>query len=309
MRPQARPGTVAAVRRKRTALLIVTGLLALPAAAPAATSCPDADRSFDAMTAEAGEAALVCMVNEVRAQRGLTAFTVDPRLGRAARAHSEDMAARNYFEHDSPEGETPSQRAQRAGYGTFVAENIALGYPTPGVMMKGWLESAGHCSNILSAGMIDIGVGVSPARPYATLVTGRQQGAAPPGNPEGPARSCPVDPDGRPFSAGEQPGQQDETTGGTSADFARRSIEATLRRIGIVARARVENTSALRAMRLRLRLVRGRAVRSRTFVVPEGGTVTVQLPRPRGKGRTTATLEVQTNRGWVRLRRILLPSR
>lgn len=50
----------------------------------------------------------------------------------------------------SPEGSTPAQRAQAAGYSSgFVGENIAAGYDTPEQVVDGWMKSPGHCLDIM----------------------------------------------------------------------------------------------------------------------------------------------------------------
>jgi uncharacterized protein YkwD len=52
-------------------------------------------------------------------------LTINLALSAAALAHSQDMAARNYFAHNTPEGVTPQQRIASAGY-TAQASGEAL---------------------------------------------------------------------------------------------------------------------------------------------------------------------------------------
>lgn len=88
----------------------------------------------------------------------------DDALGSAARAHSADMATRGYFAHETPEGKTPWQRIDEAGVRPWVGagENIALGYSTPSEVVDGWIDSPGHCQNLM--GNFDyLGVGVATA--------------------------------------------------------------------------------------------------------------------------------------------------
>lgn len=68
----------------------------------------------------------------------------------AARAHSADMAARNFFDHLNPDGQNPTQRAVAAGYSGSAGENIAAGYSTIDAVHKAWLESVEHRKNVLS---------------------------------------------------------------------------------------------------------------------------------------------------------------
>ena len=87
-------------------------------------------------------------------------LTYNGLLAKAAQAHSLDMFERNYFAHDTPEGVTPSQRMKKAGYkGGYTGENIARGYDTPKDVVDGWIDSPGHCVNIMRAGYKELGVG------------------------------------------------------------------------------------------------------------------------------------------------------
>lgn len=111
------------------------------------------------------DAVVVSMVNQERAKVGCAPLAVDSRLNTAARLHSEDMARRNYFSHNSPEGGTPSTRASAQGYTTGVGENIAAGYLTPEAVMSGWMTSAGHRDNILNCRYKTIGMGSADGGP------------------------------------------------------------------------------------------------------------------------------------------------
>jgi uncharacterized protein YkwD len=71
------------------------------------------------------------------------------QLASAALAHSQDMAIRQFFDHNNPSGESPFDRTAKAGYGRFTGENIAAGYSSLDDVMNGWLSSAGHCANIM----------------------------------------------------------------------------------------------------------------------------------------------------------------
>ncbi len=83
-----------------------------------------------------------------------------PALRHAARGHSHDMAARNYFDHSSPEGTTPAMRAKNAGYTSgFVGENIAAGQPDPARVVQAWVDSPGHCVNLMDPRYKYLGVG------------------------------------------------------------------------------------------------------------------------------------------------------
>jgi uncharacterized protein YkwD len=71
-------------------------------------------------------------------------------LQKTAREHSEDMARRNYFEHQNPEGEGPGPRGRRYGYnGIFTGENIHMGSTNARDAVDSWMTSSGHCMNIM----------------------------------------------------------------------------------------------------------------------------------------------------------------
>lgn len=134
---------------------------------PASAYC-DPVSDFDA-DAAAAELRVLELVNEVRATGGSCGgqafgatgpLQMNGALRCAARVHSLDMASRGFFDHVNPDGEDPGIRIERAGYGYFTAgENIAAGQATPEEVMAGWLDSPGHCMNILSPDFAEIGVG------------------------------------------------------------------------------------------------------------------------------------------------------
>ncbi|WP_198120601.1 CAP domain-containing protein [Massilia rhizosphaerae] len=82
----------------------------------------------------------------------------NPLLGRAALAHSTDMAQKHYFNHEQPDGSLPADRATAAGYRWVrVGENIASGQRTPEEAVASWLDSPGHCANIMNPAFTEMG--------------------------------------------------------------------------------------------------------------------------------------------------------
>jgi uncharacterized protein YkwD len=103
---------------------------------------------------------VVTLTNAERAKVGCGALTVDATLTSVAQAHSADMAAHNYFDHNSQDGRSPFDRITAAGYKfSTAAENIAAGQRTPQDVMTGWMNSPGHKANILNCALHEIGVG------------------------------------------------------------------------------------------------------------------------------------------------------
>jgi uncharacterized protein YkwD len=108
------------------------------------------------------EATVLTLVNDERAKASCPPLTADSRLTQAARAHSADMATRDYFSHDTPEGVSFATRITNAGYRwSGAAENIAAGQKDPAAVMKSWMDSAGHRANILNCGYKNLGVGLA----------------------------------------------------------------------------------------------------------------------------------------------------
>jgi len=71
-------------------------------------------------------------------------------LTAAARAHSLDMGARNFFDHTNPDNQDPTDRVQAAGYAGTAGENIAGAYTDLDLVHRAWLQSVGHRKNALS---------------------------------------------------------------------------------------------------------------------------------------------------------------
>jgi uncharacterized protein YkwD len=118
------------------------------------------------------EAQVVTLVNAERAGAGCAAVAVDDRLTTAARAHSADMASRDYFSHTTPEGVDFATRISAAGYRwSGAGENIAKGQRTPQDVMTSWMSSPGHRANILNCGFKNLGVGVAADATGALLWT------------------------------------------------------------------------------------------------------------------------------------------
>ncbi|MBZ5486500.1 CAP domain-containing protein [Halomonas aquamarina] len=112
--------------------------------------------------------AMLDLVNEARSQaRQCGEQSVDAvaplawscQLHDAAKAHSDDMAENGYFSHTSPEGVGIEQRVEDQGYvWRAVGENIAAGQSSAAGAVKGWLESPGHCRNIMNGAFTQMGM-------------------------------------------------------------------------------------------------------------------------------------------------------
>lgn len=142
---------------------------------PVVAPAPVASVPVTSQAISPDEQTILDAVNAARATArtcGGTAFPAVPpltwnaQLADAARAHSADMAQNGYLgtasdagaAHTGSDGSTPQQRITKAGYVWRVSgENVAAGY-TVGDVVVGWLNSPGHCSNIMSPKYTETGV-------------------------------------------------------------------------------------------------------------------------------------------------------
>lgn len=120
-----------------------------------ALTIPQADHGVASFEAE-----VVRLVNQHRAEAGLSPLRANWELSRVARYKSQDMADNRYFAHNSPIYGTPSQMIRAFGLSfRITGENIAYGQRTPQAVVSAWMSSSGHRANILSGSYTQIGVG------------------------------------------------------------------------------------------------------------------------------------------------------
>jgi uncharacterized protein YkwD len=128
-------------------------------------------RVTDARARPELEAEMLALVNRERAEQGLPPLAPDPELTRVARAHSQDMLARSYFSHVTPEGGRLDARLRRADVRYLVAgENLALAQ-TLAIAHRGLMNSPGHRANILQPKYGRLGIGVLDAGRYGLMIT------------------------------------------------------------------------------------------------------------------------------------------
>ena len=111
------------------------------------------------------EAAVLYLINTVRAENGLGALTANQALNNIARSRSTDLLNRNYFSHYTPEGKTIFNFLKESGVGYRNAgENLAHSMPasigSPDAFMNAWMNSGSHKANILRGAYTQIGISV-----------------------------------------------------------------------------------------------------------------------------------------------------
>jgi uncharacterized protein YkwD len=105
---------------------------------------------------------LLAATNTQRSNNGVVALSSNSLLAQAAQTKSEDMVAKNYWAHVSPDGKQPWSFISAAGYSYISAgENLAYGFLTSGDTVTGWMNSPSHKANLLSTSFTEVGFGIA----------------------------------------------------------------------------------------------------------------------------------------------------
>ena len=114
----------------------------------------------DQLELTAEESELIDFINAERLSYGLGSVRPSNVLMQVARAHSQDMINRDFFDHVNPDGWGAGDRLDNAGYNWMTyGENIGGGYSSAELMSNGWMNSSGHRANMLNPELTQIGVG------------------------------------------------------------------------------------------------------------------------------------------------------
>lgn len=123
-----------------------------------ATPNSSGSASKSSMTAE--EMQLLNLINNERTKLGLATLKANNAVANVARAHSQDMANNNYFDHYNLKGESPFTRLRNAGISYLAAgENIAINVSVPSAH-QAFMNSSGHRANVLGRDYTEVGVGI-----------------------------------------------------------------------------------------------------------------------------------------------------
>ena len=107
------------------------------------------------------------LTNRERARASLTPLRRNADLTRAAQLQAEQMAAAGKLAHEVPGSRYPTlaSRLRLVGYSyRAVGENVAEGYTSGAALMAGWMTSAPHRANVLSARYTETGVGMARSK-------------------------------------------------------------------------------------------------------------------------------------------------
>lgn len=103
---------------------------------------------------------LLADTNTARSSNGVAALSLNSKLDAAAQAQANDMAARNYWSHDTPEGSPPWVWVTNQGYSyQKLGQNLAAGFSDEQATINGWLASPPHRANLLDPAFSEVGFG------------------------------------------------------------------------------------------------------------------------------------------------------
>jgi hypothetical protein len=106
---------------------------------------------------------LVDETNQQRLASNLAPLAENPILTAAAQQKANDMAAKGYFSHTSPEGLTPWYWFKKVGYAyTYAGENLAVNFSDSNDVTNAWMKSPAHRANILNSSYTQIGIATAP---------------------------------------------------------------------------------------------------------------------------------------------------
>jgi uncharacterized protein YkwD len=179
--------TGAAHPHRLTAVIVTVtlGLMGITgcAAPPVSPPLPPEKRATACRPPAAITAGMTALINRARASArrcGTRTFPAAPPVRRqptltdAAWRHSAYMAAANRLDHHGRGGSTVADRVRQAGYRwRAVGENVAGGVQTTAAAVAGWLDSPGHCANLMEAEFTEVGAAcaVNPDSRYKTYWT------------------------------------------------------------------------------------------------------------------------------------------
>lgn len=151
------------VLRTTTAAAALTASRVVTVRRPAAAPKPAVS------AAEALRVQLLGLVNRARATSrtcggdqypAVPALHRSSALDRAAGDYATSMATKDFFSHVGLDGSTMVSRLKAVGItNTAERENIAAGQTSATSVMQAWLESPGHCANLMGTDVTRIGFG------------------------------------------------------------------------------------------------------------------------------------------------------
>ncbi len=110
---------------------------------------------------------LLNSTNKQRGDNGQRGLTINEKLNQAAQAKANDMTKRNYWSHNTPDGQEPWKFVKEAGYSYLKAgENLAYGFSDNDTTINGWMNSPSHRENLLDRDYEEVGFGFANSSSY-----------------------------------------------------------------------------------------------------------------------------------------------
>lgn len=114
-----------------------------------------------ALAGEINPENVIKLVNQARDNQGLAMLNENSTLDKIATDKLNDMIAKSYFAHTSPQGVSPWTWYQKENYDyKYAGENLAINFITAEDQQKAWMASLTHRKNILNVNYQEIGVAV-----------------------------------------------------------------------------------------------------------------------------------------------------
>ena len=181
-----------------TGSLLVFSALSGPKINRVPTKVTGSDPSVLAYATNTSVQGLLGATNQRRAAANVGSLNLNSKLNQAAQAKANDMATRNYWSHNTPEGSPPWGFITNAGYSYNKAgENLACGFDESNDVITGWYNSPSHKENLLHPSYQDVGFGIAnadnyncgniPASQQTVVVAMYGTPYTPPSNPSTPA--------------------------------------------------------------------------------------------------------------------------
>lgn len=105
---------------------------------------------------------IISLANSARVEGGLAELSPNALLSKAAQNKANDMLAKQYFSHNTPDGATPWSFIKAVGYSyTTAGENLAIDFTEAENIQTAWMNSPGHRANIMNKNFEEIGIGIA----------------------------------------------------------------------------------------------------------------------------------------------------
>lgn len=128
---------------------------------------PTLDIGVLSYATEMSQSQLIASTNQRRAANGVAALKLNSQLNNSAQAKANDMVTKNYWSHNSPNGDEPWVFFEAAGYKYLKAgENLAYGFSSSDSTVTGWMNSPTHRDNMLDYRFTEVGFGYKNGADY-----------------------------------------------------------------------------------------------------------------------------------------------